>query len=400
VWDSVFGPGGTTSQVAEVNPGFVESTRKWNAELASMSDEQIARSEEMTRRTIEAFNDQSQGPKTWAQAMAEASASFVTDGGHVIENTESMTAAAKVLTDQQDRLADSAKNVAEIMRDQADALEDQIAAAEDAAGATLSLADAQDDFVRAVQESNAKQKDAKATSEEKSDAVKAERDAMIKAAEAARAKADADAVASGATQSATGKVDSYNTSLLNNARFATPQAQAAIADYIIEANQVPASKATDIKAAIARGDFDTAKVLLDQASATRTAAIKADATNTAAASAELDAVANKNRTAAINASVGKVTYRAGGGTVRPGEDLTVVGEEGPELVSLPAGSHVYPNGQAPSPRAGAGSSSGTPLAASGGPTNITVIMPPGSDGRDVVRQIKRYERYNGTDWRR
>jgi membrane protein involved in colicin uptake len=307
-----------------------------------------------------------------------------------------MTAASKVLTDQQDRLADSAQKIAGIMRDQADALEDQIAAAEDAAGATLNLSDAQDDFARAVHESTAKQNDAKASSEEKADAVKAERDAMIKAAEAARAKADADAVASGATQSATGKIDSYNTSLLNNARFATPAARDAISDFINEANQVPASKATDIKAAIARGDFDTAKVLLDQASATRTAAIKADATNTAAASAELDAIANKNRTALINPSVGKVTYRAGGGTVRPGEDLTVVGEEGPELVSLPAGSHVYPNGQTP---AGMGTG-GTPIAASGGNTyNISVQMPPGSDGRDVVRTIKRYERYNGTGWR-
>ena len=38
--------------------------------------------------------------------------------------------------------------------------------------------------------------------------------------------------------------------------------------------------------------------------------------------------------------------RAGGGTVQPGE-TTLVGEEGPEIVQLPSGSQVFPNGQGP-----------------------------------------------------
>jgi hypothetical protein len=30
---------------------------------------------------------------------------------------------------------------------------------------------------------------------------------------------------------------------------------------------------------------------------------------------------------------------------------------------------------------------------------VTVNLPPGSDGNDVVRAIKQYERRNGTSWR-
>jgi TP901 family phage tail tape measure protein len=35
----------------------------------------------------------------------------------------------------------------------------------------------------------------------------------------------------------------------------------------------------------------------------------------------------------------------------------------------------------------------------GGPVNVTINMPPGSNGADVVNAIKRYEKTNGTSWR-
>lgn len=72
-------------------------------------------------------------------------------------------------------------------------------------------------------------------------------------------------------------------------------------------------------------------------------------------------------------------YRAAGGPVRSG-GLYVVGERGPELLSLGSSSgNVIPNNQA----------------FGGGDTYITVNMPPGSDGEDVVAALRRYLRRNG-----
>jgi len=42
--------------------------------------------------------------------------------------------------------------------------------------------------------------------------------------------------------------------------------------------------------------------------------------------------------------------------------------------------------------------SGNGLGGSGS-INVTINMPPGSNGSDVVNAIKRYEKTNGTSWR-
>jgi hypothetical protein len=63
----------------------------------------------------------------------------------------------------------------------------------------------------------------------------------------------------------------------------------------------------------------------------------------------------------------------------------MVGERGPELLTLPTGASVIPLG------------SSAPLMG-GGNTYIynTINMPPGSDGDDVVRALQQYERRNGS----
>lgn len=66
---------------------------------------------------------------------------------------------------------------------------------------------------------------------------------------------------------------------------------------------------------------------------------------------------------------------SGGIVTKP--TLAVIGEAGPEAV-LPLGR----GGTIP----GAG-------------MNVTIVMPPGTDGADVVNAIKQYERRNGTGWR-
>ena len=42
---------------------------------------------------------------------------------------------------------------------------------------------------------------------------------------------------------------------------------------------------------------------------------------------------------------------------------------------------------------------GKGVGGSGSVTNVTINMPPGSNGAEVVNAIRRYEKTNGTSWR-
>jgi len=69
---------------------------------------------------------------------------------------------------------------------------------------------------------------------------------------------------------------------------------------------------------------------------------------------------------------------ANGGTITTA-GMTLVGERGPELLSLPRGAQV------------------TPLTgANGGSTNVTINMAPGANGDDVVRALQEWSRRNGS----
>jgi TP901 family phage tail tape measure protein len=75
-------------------------------------------------------------------------------------------------------------------------------------------------------------------------------------------------------------------------------------------------------------------------------------------------------------------HLAQGGIIRRA-GLAMVGEQGPEVLSFPANAQV-----SPLPAGGA-------AGIGGNVTYITINMPPGSDGDDVVRALKDYERRNG-----
>ncbi|CAB4181118.1 hypothetical protein UFOVP1659_13 [uncultured Caudovirales phage] len=72
------------------------------------------------------------------------------------------------------------------------------------------------------------------------------------------------------------------------------------------------------------------------------------------------------------------------GTMNAAAGWTWVGERGPELVNFGGGESVMP--------AGRSASSAT---SSTGPVNVTVNMPAGSNGDDVVRTLQRWVRQNG-----
>lgn len=91
----------------------------------------------------------------------------------------------------------------------------------------------------------------------------------------------------------------------------------------------------------------------------------------------------------VGGGLGLNKQKASGG---PASGLNLVGERGPELVDVGTSAHVYNAAETRAMLSGGGSASGT--------TNyITIHMPAGSDGSDVIRKIKEYERRNGTGWR-
>ncbi len=80
--------------------------------------------------------------------------------------------------------------------------------------------------------------------------------------------------------------------------------------------------------------------------------------------------------------------------------LTLVGEEGPELVEMPKGAHVTPAPETARMLSGTG---GSGVVASGPSINVTINAGLGANGAQIgtelVKFLKQHERLNGTGWR-
>lgn len=128
-------------------------------------------------------------------------------------------------------------------------------------------------------------------------------------------------------------------------------------------------------------------------------------TNAGEVSESLDRLIGKMRTLVDLGQADSPAYRTafnaafsglGGGHALGGraEGLALVGERGPELVNLPSGSRVIPNGMI----GNYGSSTGSSVT-----YNVIVNAGPGANGAaigaELVSFIKQYERRNGRGWR-
>jgi hypothetical protein len=321
--------------------------------------------------------------------------------------TDTSAMALGVLKGEQDQAAAAAQSVADALQEETDKLNGLISAAFSSADASIALEEAQEDVAAAIRTSIDAHNDGTSSAEDLDAAVDGERDAIIKAAGAARDQAAAFWEANGATISAKDEIDAFNGSLLNNARSATPAARDAIAKYIIEANGIPAEKATEITAAIRAGDIPRATSLINDASKTRNAAINVDDNGTASATGrEIDnAARNRNTTirVAYATSGFGIPGMAEGGTVKRNQGVTLVGEKGPELVTMPAGSVVHPASETRRMMSGGGGGGTTAIAGGGSPVfNLTINAGMGTNGADVGRQVvaalKEYSRNNGNRW--
>ena len=85
---------------------------------------------------------------------------------------------------------------------------------------------------------------------------------------------------------------------------------------------------------------------------------------------------------------------AAGGIAKPG--ITLVGEQGPELVMMAGGENVLTASQTASAMAGGASPS---MSGSGSSINLTVNAGLGTDGaavgQQIVNMLKQYQRTNG-----
>jgi hypothetical protein len=114
----------------------------------------------------------------------------------------------------------------------------------------------------------------------------------------------------------------------------------------------------------------------------------------ARARADLAAINGTSATTYVNVQTvrkgGPVPLKASGG---PASGLTVVGEMGPELVSVPPGSYVYSNQQSRRMLAGGGNHYTIVQ-------NIPATVNKRDVGREVVDAIRAFEKGSGSSWRR
>lgn len=237
------------------------------------------------------------------------------------------------------------KNISALEGDQA-AMQDLVDAQRAATDSTFAVDKSHADFNKTLAGVEGQLKDVKKGSVE-------ERVVYDQVAQSAGSVADAhvkmttDMIAStGATITATEKIDAQNQSLVDTASQASGPSRQAILDYTASINGIPKDTMTAIQAAIDQGDIDTANRLLADASRTRTSTVQADTDSASIAQArkELDDIA-KDRVVKYTATGpdGRAITRFAQGTGDVGAPggVAMVGEHGPELVDLPQGAVVH-----------------------------------------------------------
>ena len=294
----------------------------------------------VTLEVVQQAIDDAAAAQAQANERNEAAARLVEDLGEATEDLADETNEAK-------RAADAHRAAMErqekIMRDAADAARDKLRSVNDMADAQRAAADStfalrreEDRFRDAIDKVNEVLNDQDA---DLRDVRRALDDATLSAGSLADVEvriARETATANGEVMTASEETDIWNRSMLEAAETADGPLRDSILEYIGTVNDIPDETVTDILALIDEGKVAEAEQLLMATSRTREAQIDAQA-NVARADADLDAVARKNRTAIINASLGVTSLSQGtggrgpsrhvGGRVRPGEVYrTIPGE--------------------------------------------------------------------------
>lgn len=268
------------------------------------------------------------------------------------------------------------RDAAEALRRSAEAAEAQREAIRrarienrDFADDALSLSDAQIALRRQIESTTDVMEDQESTADD----VESSLNDLVRAAADV---ADQQVTMKGKTLDSRDGLRLWNRSMLDTAATLNGPQRDAILNHIARVNGIPTSRVTHFQSLVDSGAFNSARDALDWLARQRIVDIIARIRN--------PVLGDDNRS----------TGRATGGTVS--EPMTLVGERGPELVSLPYGSRVHTNADSMRMLAGMGSGGNT--------YNLSVSLSgigvaPNDVGRAIVDEIRRFERSNGTNWR-
>lgn len=343
-------------------------------------------------RAAEKLNDKLRETKEGNNLAAQSAALYAQEQAKTKKQIEESTA-ANAAYDQS--LIDNKKHLLEL----ADAEKQRIDDARAAADSTVAVSQATDKEIDFLAGLSKEVEDANGNQQKLNDINREAIGISSDRADALNRQADDQAKATGTTVTATQKQDIWNNSMIDSANNLTGPMQDAVLTYIGNVNQIPPEKISEIKAAIAAGDLEEAKRLLAEASATRHAAIVADA-DTAQANKDIDYAARDREVALIGRFrggdfVGPAAGLPGtmaGGPVRE-TGFRTINEAGAETVLLPGGSQVLTAGRTMQLEAGQQPSVTHII-------NLTVKVDPlvssAQTGREIANALDAYYRTTGS----
>ena len=339
---------------------------------------------------VKAGTDVAGAPLKAMMDYNKAIAGFVGIGGEAKWTAEELAAAAEYLTEEMDTQLESLDAVTEAVIEEYKAKQDleegtiDVAKAHEAAteelersvkatfdaieadkelrneqrkmaDTTYDVADAQDDLYDSVKTAEAVLDDEEATM----------RDAASAMRDVAR---DADALATkqvelaGETLDTRQGMDIWNREMLTVASTLKGPMRAEVLNHIARVNGIPTDRVTEVDAVLDGGSIADAEYRLNYLARNR----------------ESTLTVRKISTGGSNSFYAKGTEGSRGGTA-------LVGEQGPELVNLPAGSQVLRAPETREALRGAGGSGGT----------VIINVPKGMRADDVAKLERTYSRRNG-----
>lgn len=250
-----------------------------------------------------------------------------------------------------DATTDSTGFLEEVMGGFNQVIEESVAETEKAEEAQDRLEEAEQRLIRTTEELTNRYRDLKGELSEEEDFHNAE--AMW--AELAQSATDSYNAAAAGAEDAAAKAFDHESRVID--------AKQAVVDLGEKYRDLPAEKITNIVALIDQGKLAEAEAAFNNLTRNRTMNVD---------------IVSRGGAGYDGGRFG--TGATGGIVTRP--TMALIGEAGPEA--------VVPLNQMPG---------ASPLNGGGSVTNVTINMPPGSNGDDVVRAIQKFERRNGPGWR-
>jgi soluble cytochrome b562 len=343
--------------------------------------------EAATRKHTDAMREQKEGNNLAAASAKEYADKQAEAAKQTEEGAAANAAYDKTLIETRTHLLDLAK-----------AEQERIDASRAAADASVAVQQATDKEITFLGGLNQEIADAQGNQQKLNDINREAIGVGTDKADSLVRQSEEQAKAAGTTVDATQKQDIWNNSMIDSASNLNGPLQGAVLAYIGQVNQIPPEKLSEIQALIDQGKLDEAKQALATASATRTAAIVADA-DTAQANKDIDYAAREREVNLIGRFRGGDFVAPGAGLpgLMAGGNVTEggffrVGEAGAETVFLPGGSAVRTAGDTML----ANSRDAQPTIVNNITVNVSPLSSPAQVGREIQKALDAYYRTSGS----